>query len=48
MAKIKRYCGSYILEIERENQSYGLYFPCYELGVIERFTGLMAVSATND
>lgn len=38
----------YILEIEIENQSYGLYFPCYELGVIERFTGLMAVSATND
>ncbi len=32
----------YILEIEREGQRYGIYFPCYELATVERLTGLVA------
>lgn len=32
----------HILEIEHEGEIYGLYFPCYELPVIERLTGLRA------
>ena len=32
----------YILNIERDRQKYGLYFPCYELEVFERLTGLKA------
>ena len=32
----------YILNIEHEGKIYGLYFPCYELEVFERLTGLKA------
>ena len=32
----------YILDIERDGQKYGLYFPCYELDVFERLTGFKA------
>ena len=32
----------HILEIEHNGELYGLYFPCYELPVIERLTGLRA------
>ena len=32
----------HILEIEREGELYGLYFPCYELDVFERLTGIAA------
>lgn len=32
----------YILEIERDFVRYGIYFPCYELEVMERLTGLKA------
>ena len=30
----------HILEIERNNQLFGLYFPCYELETVEKLTGL--------
>ena len=30
----------YILEIEHESQIFGIYFPCYELEILERITGL--------
>ena len=33
----------YILEIEKDNQTFGIYFPCYELDAIEKLTGLTAV-----
>ena len=32
----------HILEIEREGERYGVYFPCYELDIFERLTGLKA------
>jgi hypothetical protein len=32
----------YILEIEHESQIFGIYFPCYELEIFERLTGLKA------
>ena len=32
----------YILEFEHKNEKWGLYFPCYELPVIEELTGLKA------
>lgn len=32
----------HILEIEREGQTYGIYFPCYELAAFEVLTGLRA------
>ncbi len=35
----------YILEIEHNGELWGLYFPCYELPVIERLTGIRAESA---
>ncbi len=37
----KRY---HILEFEHENDLWGIYFPCYELPVIEEITGLKADS----
>lgn len=36
-------CKSYhILEIKHQGETYGVYFPCYELPVFEEFTGLKA------
>ncbi len=32
----------YILEIDRDGESWGIYFPCYELPVFEKLTGLKA------
>jgi hypothetical protein len=32
----------YILEIEREGQAYGIYFPCYEIKTVEFLSGLKA------
>lgn len=32
----------HILEIEHNNEVYGIYFPCYELEVFEKATGLTA------
>lgn len=32
----------YVLEIEREGELYGLYFPCYERAVFERLSGKRA------
>lgn len=32
----------HILEIERNGQTFGLYFPCYELAAVEALTGLRA------
>ncbi|MBE6531669.1 MAG: hypothetical protein E7679_06270 [Ruminococcaceae bacterium] len=32
----------YILEGERDGQAFGIYFPCYEIDVLERLTGLTA------
>ncbi len=32
----------YILEINCDNESYGIYFPCYELPAFEELTGLKA------
>ena len=32
----------HILEIEKDGEIYGLYFPCYELSAIEELTGLSA------
>ncbi len=32
----------HILRVERDGQRYGIYFPCYELEVFERLTGLRA------
>ncbi len=38
-------CKSYhILEFKHENELWGIYFPCYELPVIEEITGLKAES----
>jgi len=37
----------HILEIERDGQSFGLYFPCYELEVLEELTGLRAEGIEN-
>ncbi len=34
--------GYHILEFEHENELWGIYFPCYELPVIEELTGLKA------
>lgn len=37
------YCKPYyILELSHNNEEYGIYFPCYELPVFERLTGLNA------
>lgn len=38
----------YILEIEKDNQTFGIYFPCYELGTIEKLTGLTASLIVNE
>ncbi len=38
----------YILEIEKDNQIFGIYFPCYELGTIEKLTGLTASVIVNE
>lgn len=38
----------HILEIERDGQSFGLYFPCYELEVLEELTGLRAEGVENE
>ena len=32
----------HVLEIERDGETYGIYFPCYELAVFECLTGLKA------
>lgn len=32
----------YILELEHEGETWGIYFPCYELDVFEQATGLTA------
>lgn len=32
----------YILEIEKDGETYGIYFPCYELPTFEALTGLTA------
>ncbi|MBE7074931.1 MAG: hypothetical protein E7376_03030 [Clostridiales bacterium] len=32
----------YILELEHNNQTYGIYFPNYELPTIEKITGIIA------
>lgn len=32
----------YILEIEHGSQIFGIYFPCYELEIVEHLTGLKA------
>ena len=37
----------HILEIAHEGESYGLYFPCYELDVFEKVTGLRAEREEN-
>lgn len=37
----------YILEIERDNQTFGIYFPCYELGIMESLTGITASAIVN-
>ena len=38
-------CKSYhILEFEHNNDLWGIYFPCYELPVIEEITGLKAAA----
>lgn len=37
----------YILEIEKDNQTFGIYFPCYELDTIENLTGLTASVIAN-
>lgn len=34
--------GYHILEFEHENELWGIYFPCYELPLIEELTGLKA------
>ena len=38
----------YILEIEKDNQTFGIYFPCYELSTIENLTGLTASASPNE
>lgn len=35
----------HILELEHEGESYGIYFPCWELPVFEKLTGLNAEEA---
>ena len=32
----------YILEIEHNDEIFGIYFPCYELPIFEKLTGLTA------
>ena len=32
----------YVLELEREGEEWGIYFPCYELNTFESLTGLHA------
>ena len=32
----------HILELEHEGETWGIYFPCYELPVFEELTGLKA------
>ena len=32
----------YILELEHDSQIFGIYFPCYELEILESLTGLKA------
>ena len=34
--------GYHILEFEKDSRAWGIYFPCYELPVIEELTGLKA------
>lgn len=34
--------GYHILELEHDGETWGVYFPCYELPVIEQLTGLTA------
>ena len=38
----------YILEIEKDNQTFGIYFPCYELSTIENLTGLTSSASPNE
>ena len=38
----------YILEIEKDNQTFGIYFPCYELAAFESLTGLTASESANE
>lgn len=38
----------YILEIEKEGEFFGVYFPCYELDTIENLTGLTASVSPNE
>ena len=33
----------YILEIEKDGETYGIYFPCYELPTFEALTGLTVI-----
>ena len=32
------------LELEHEGETWGIYFPCYELPVFEELTGLKAAA----
>lgn len=32
----------YVLEADRDGESWGIYFPCYELDVFEKLTGIKA------
>ena len=37
------HCNSYyILELEHCVISYGIYIPCYDISILEKFTGLKA------
>lgn len=38
----------YILEIEKDGERFGIYFPCYELDVVENLTGLKASVSANE
>ncbi|MBR3298721.1 MAG: hypothetical protein IKI64_05885 [Clostridia bacterium] len=38
----------HILELEHGGESYGIYFPCWELPVFERLTGLAAEEASKE
>lgn len=38
----------HILELERGGETYGIYFPCWELPVFERLTGLNAEEAQKE
>ena len=38
----------HILELEHGGENYGIYFPCWELPVFERLTGLNAEEASKE